>query len=49
MELMKNPRTNEEKEILKIAQSVAGTITQTGVHAAGIVISEKLRYQSICL
>ena len=40
-ELMKNPRTNEEKEILEIAHSVAGTITQTGVHAAGIVISDE--------
>lgn len=40
-ELMKNPRTSEEKEILEIAHSVAGTITQTGVHAAGIVISDE--------
>lgn len=40
-ELMKNPRTNEEKEIIEIAHSVSGTIMQTGVHAAGIVISDE--------
>lgn len=39
-DLMTSVHTSEEKEILKWADSVCGLLSYTGVHAAGVIISD---------